>query len=172
MGSGSALAAAVLLGIVPPESDYRPPVRTRAGVALRGVASACIDTSDGLVAALDQLARLNDLAFRITAPLHRLLHPVARGMVRSGKVSPFSMLAGHHGEYELVFTVPEDRTPALSRAAADGRFTPVEIGRVEEGTGLWIGEVAVDGARIRNLLHECHGDIAAYAAGLAAEAPP
>ena len=45
----------------------------RAGAAR--VASACMDTSDGLVATLDQLARLNRVAVRIERPLEELLAP-------------------------------------------------------------------------------------------------
>ena len=42
--------------------------RLREGELLRGVASCCMDTSDGFVATIDQLARINEVGFRITAP--------------------------------------------------------------------------------------------------------
>ena len=47
------------------ESDYRPQARLGHGRALAPLASACIDTSDGLITSLDQLARLNQVGLRI-----------------------------------------------------------------------------------------------------------
>ena len=73
------------------------------------------------------------------------------------------VLAGHHGEFELVFTVREDRLRELAEAASAIGWEPLEIGVVEEGEGVLLGDTAVDGAWVRNLLHETGGDIGAYA---------
>ena len=56
------------------------------GRALRGIASACMDTSDGLVATLDQLARLNRVAVRIERPLDELLAPRVEAVRREAGV--------------------------------------------------------------------------------------
>jgi thiamine-monophosphate kinase len=82
VGAGSALAATRLLGGASTlagfgEGDFHPLPRLREGRLLRGVASACMDTSDGLVATLDQLARLNGVAIRVTRAEEELLEPGA-----------------------------------------------------------------------------------------------
>ena len=176
VGSGSALAAAKLLGGDPAEAgygeeDWRPMPRLREGRQLRGVASACMDTSDGLVAALDQIARLNDVAIRVTWPAERLLEPGAAVVQARLGLPAFVFLAGHHGEFELVFTVPEGRWDGLARAAAGAGWEPLPIGRVERGVGLFLGSRGIDGARVRNLLSEVGGDPRAYARALVALAP-
>ena len=168
LGAGAALAAAAFCGepLLMSEEAFRPPPRLREGRALRGVASAAMDTSDGLVATLDQLGRLNGLALRLTRPADELLHPKALLASRRSRFSPLAFLSAPHGEFELVFTVPRGRRGALDRAAARLGWTPVEIGVTEEGRGLFLGTRPVDGGRVRNLLSECRGDLGACAAVL------
>jgi thiamine-monophosphate kinase len=177
LGLGGALAAARWLSsatrcLSPAaggfgEADYRPRVTLPFGRALRGVASACMDTSDGLVATLDQLARLNGLALRIERPLAELLGPEARRAAQDLGLPPFALLAGQHGEFELVFSVPEASLPRLERTG----LQPVFLGRAEAGAGLLFGSQPVDGARVRNLWDETGGDVRAYARGLVALDP-
>lgn len=171
LGAGSALAAAKLLAADPAgagygEDDWRPRPRLGEGRLLRGVASACIDTSDGLVAALDQLARLNGVAIRITRPAEELLEPAVEALRRRLRLPAFPFLAGHHGEFELAFAVPGERWEELRRAATTIGWEPLPIGRVEPGEGLFFGTRAIDGARVRNLLSEVGGDPVAYARAL------
>jgi len=173
LGLGSALAAArwLELGDVFSEADYRPPVRVAVGRALRRVASAAMDTSDGLVATLDQLARLNRVRLHVTRPLAELLHEDAARVRERAGLSAFTFLAGHHGEFELVFGVAASHEDDLDVAAAQIGWEPLELGRVEEGEGLVLGGRRVDGARVRNLLGDVNGDVAAYVRGLEALAP-
>jgi thiamine-monophosphate kinase len=168
-GSGAAFAASVLLGGagVDDEERWRPRPRLREGRALRGVASACMDTSDGLVATLDQLARLNRVAVRVTPPPESLLDPAADAVRHTLGLPAFAFLAAPHGEYELAFTVPSESWAALERAAASVGWRPLAIGRVEAGEGLWLGGRSVDGARVRNVLMEHSGDARACARALA-----
>lgn len=169
LGSGAALAAAALLGLPDRErreSSWQPRARLAEGRALRGIASACMDTSDGLIATLDQLARLNHLALRFTVPLPSLLHPQAAELRSELGVSAFPFLAAHHGEFELVFGVPPDQVTRFGAAARAIGWTPLLIGRAESGRGLWAGNEQIDGAWVRNLLHECRGDFAGYVRAL------
>ncbi len=176
VGAGSALAATRLLGgaSVPAgygEDDFHPLPRLREGRLLRGVASACMDTSDGLVATLDQLARLNGVAIRVTRAQEDLLEPGAAAVRAHLRLPAFAFLAGHHGEFELAFTVPEDLWSDLALEAARAGWTPLAIGRVEAGQGLFLGSREIDGARVRNLLSEVGGDPRAYARALVGMAP-
>jgi thiamine-monophosphate kinase len=173
LGLGSAFALAAL-GLVPSSGgpDFRPAPRLRHGAALRGVATCCIDSSDGLLAALDELATRNRVGIRIDGPLGRLLHPEAREAVGSAGLSAWMLLAGPHGEFELVFAVPEERVRELRAAAQRLGWKPLRLGVLTSGGGV---RVAADGDatdrilptdRLRDLFEECGGDPAVYLARL------
>jgi thiamine-monophosphate kinase len=168
VGAGAALAAAVLLAADDggAEHAFRPWPRLREGRLLRGRASACMDTSDGLLATLDQLARLNGVAIRVTRPAEELLESGAAAVRTRLDLPAFAFLAGHHGEFELAFTVPGRRFAGLVRTAVRIGWKPLAIGCVEAGEGLFLGSREIDGARLRNLLEEVGGDPLAYARAL------
>jgi thiamine-monophosphate kinase len=172
LGLGSALAAARWLGVQGfAEDDYAPPMRIAAGVALRGVASAAMDTSDGLIATLDQLARLNGVGICIEAPLDRLLHPKVEVLRVAAGLPAFAFVAGYHGEFELVFGVPPERLKRLAGLRESLGVEPLRIGTACSGAGLQIGDTPIDGAKIRNLFDEVGGDPRAYATALIAMSP-
>jgi thiamine-monophosphate kinase len=156
LGLGSAFALARLLRLrhVP---DYRPNARLREGRLLRRIASSCMDTSDGLLATLDQLVRIADVGFLLDPP-EEWLHPEAVALASSMQVPPWMMAAGLHGEFELVFTVPGKQLPMLRRIAAGYGWKPVRIGTVVNDPGVEIrfaeGTAAVDTGRIRDLFAE------------------
>jgi thiamine-monophosphate kinase len=107
--------------------EYPEPA-VAAGVALRGIATASIDVSDGLIADLGHIleasglgARLDPAAIPIAAPL------VARGL---------QALALRGGDdYALCLTVPADREEAaLGAVAAVGeRLTQIGVCETEPG---------------------------------------
>jgi thiamine-monophosphate kinase len=160
LGSGAIAAATHVLTGAP--SAFRPVPRLEAGRALGGVATACIDTSDGLLAALDQLARLNAVRVRITGPVRDLLLPAARALATDGGLSPLALVACPHGEFELVATAPGPRVAELRAAGVP----LLEIGRVEEGDGVFEGDRALPTGRLRDLWDEHGGQPAAYLAAL------
>lgn len=165
LGLGAALAAARWLDLPAglfDERDFRPPLRTTLGRALRGVASACIDTGQGLIAALDRLARLNGVAVRVERPLAELLHPSAEAVRRRLGLPVFPLLAGPYGEFELLFSVPPARLDRLACATALAGWAPLEVGRAEAGSGLVLDGEDVDGDPVRNLASMRGADSAAY----------
>jgi len=175
LGLGSAFAFARLqqTGREPP---FRPQARLAAGQALRGVASACMDTSDGAIATLDELGRLNGVGFRLTTAVEAMLHPAALALAAQAMLPPWLLLAGPHGEFELLFTVPADRGEALERAAAAGGFTPLPLGEVRPESGIELddlrGSRVLDGGRIRNLFEDSRGDVGRYVGALLAMDTP
>jgi thiamine-monophosphate kinase len=159
LGSGSALAAAALLAAGGmDEDDWQPSARLLEGQGLRGIARACMDTSDGLIATLDQLGRLNDLHVCVETPVEDLLDTRALSLARTTGLPPLVMLAGPHGEYELVFAVPPGRVAAMRRMAAGRGWRPLWLGHVEAGSGLTFGSRDVDGALVRNLAAQAGQD--------------
>lgn len=111
-----------------------PEPRVALGRALRGIASACIDVSDGLVRDLGRLAQASGCGALLLAaqlPLSPALRAVA------GDAALLRALYGGE-DYELLFTVPGGSHERL-RAAAEASATPVSvIGSLQPERGLWL----------------------------------
>jgi thiamine-monophosphate kinase len=168
LGAGSAAAARALLDVpaeLYSEADFRPRARIEEAQHLSGFARACMDTSDGLVATLDQLMRLNQVGFEITAGLLGLLEPRSRQLCRQLGVPPLLLLAGHHGEFELVFTVAEEDRDRFENHARSRGFAPLLLGRTIADPVIRIAgdpPHPIDSGRIRNLADEAGGDLTRY----------
>lgn len=165
MGSGNAFAALMLAGksgTIP----YAPVARVREGAALRGRATACMDTSDGLLATLDQLGRLNGVGIDLHAGWLSAVDPRAIACGTATGLPPWLFLAGPHGEFELVFTVRGDGTPREQLEAAG--TTCLYLGEVVEGDRIRIPGVGTfspdQRAAIRNLPVPSSGTVDAYVA--------
>jgi thiamine-monophosphate kinase len=170
MGLGSAFAAVQLMETAAePASSlgYQPIARLREGRTLCAFASSCMDTSDGVIPTLDELMRVNDVGIRIDRRIEDYLHPAALTVAASLHLPPWTMLAGPHGEFELLFTVPRQWQQEFLQWAAGLPWTPIEIGEVVAGHGLDClldGRLCVlDAAAIRNLLTEVGGNVERYA---------
>jgi thiamine-monophosphate kinase len=94
----------------------RLPVRRQESALMRRYASACIDTSDGVWAALNALADLNGCGYAVAD-----LPYLAGGLDLCRKVSlPKTLLfLGECGEYELLFTLRPEREEAFVAAARE-----------------------------------------------------
>ncbi|MFQ5798710.1 MAG: thiamine-monophosphate kinase [Bacteroidota bacterium] len=149
---------------------YQPLARLSEGQLLRSFASCCIDTSDGALAAVDQLMRLNHVGFVLESSLEELLHPDALRLSQAAGIPGWMMLAGPHGEFELLFTVPAERVESFLAYSSMHAWEARKIGRVVDESGIWFfldGErTAVDTGGIRNLFVEADGSIDGYITGL------
>lgn len=115
-------------------SRYRlPQPRLTVGPGLRGIATAALDVSDGLIADLGHIARVSGV--RIAAEASRL--PLSPGFIRLyGDNLPARAKAATAGDdYEIAFTAPASARAALARIAAASGVQITEIGRVESGAG-------------------------------------
>ncbi len=119
-----------LAGQRSPSPEFRPIARLTEGQLLPKFAHCCMDSSDGLLTTLDQLMRLNHCGFDLQLPAEQLLDPVTRKFASSAKLSPLLLLAGPVGEYELLFTVPEERLRSFNFACQKIGWQPVKLGRV------------------------------------------
>ncbi len=173
LGLGGAYALAKLKGGgAHPRStvEYQPAARLCEARLLRRFAGCCMDTSDGAIPTLDELMRLNGVGFRLEVTAEGLLHPDAARVARALAIPAWMMLAGPHGEFELLFTVPEECRGQLAATAAAAGWRPIELGAVTAEPGLQLltdgDHTAIDTARVRNLFIEVAGDVEAYLAGL------
>jgi thiamine-monophosphate kinase len=120
-----------------------PTPRIALGLALRGIASAAADVSDGLLGDLGHILERSGVGATInTALASRLLTaPGASAPARPAvapdfvpDVLPYVLAGGD--DYELVFTVPPGLR-AAAQAAAVASNTPItRIGQIDAETGL------------------------------------
>ena len=169
-GAGNALALVRLAGLTDdlfPESRYRPSARVSAGRLLRGRARACMDTSDGFLTTLDQLMRLNGCGFEVECDWDTLLAKEALALCERTGTPPWMMLAGPHGEFELVFSVPPDEADAILGDLGRAGLAPVRLGTVVEREAVTLAlpggrRTEIDMAPLRNLLETSKGETSQY----------
>jgi len=114
---------------------YRPYPRVALGKALRGIASSMIDVSDGLAA---DLIHILD-ASRVGATIELENIPVSDHMQAVGElVDTVANVLGGGDDYELCFTVPEDKTTKLADISQQLSLNVKRIGAIKAGKGLSI----------------------------------
>ncbi|KAA6187837.1 thiamine-phosphate kinase [Thiohalocapsa marina] len=141
-----------------PLDDYlrrrleRPVPRVELGELLRGLASAAIDLSDGLVADLGHILAASGCAAWVELdrlPLADQVAGVVAGQAAGGADWGLPLASGD--DYELCFTLPPEHAAELSVLAAAARCPITRIGEVVPGSGLrlltsdghpWAGTVA------------------------------
>ncbi len=113
--------------------DYAEP-RVGLGLCARGIATAAMDLSDGLVADLPKLARASGLAAHVEVerlPLSAALTSVAT----PSQALEWALSGGD--DYELLLAVPALRFDELQRAAAARlNLTLTRIGELRSGSGV------------------------------------
>ena len=105
------------------------PLRIAESQLMSKYASACIDTSDGLLNGLMMLSDINAIGFQVTS-----IPYFSPGVTLTQFLGlPVEILmAGECGEYELLFTVPPERETAMLREAQEQQLTLYQIGRMTE----------------------------------------
>lgn len=166
LGVGNSFVLAHFLGSHKQHISYKPVARLKEGQILRGIATACMDTSDGVLSTLDQLMRINKYGFQLDADWELALDKQSRHLIKEIGFPSWLLLAGEHGEFELLFTLPPDREQQFLHDAALSNFYPVKLGRVIPETTIYVpidGEnIAIDTAWIRNLNRQVNSNIRQY----------
>ncbi len=135
VGAGNLMAARSLFaGHLPPQgampaSGTRMPLRAAESKVVRTYAGCCIDTSDGVLNALNAIAEINGTGYTVSD-----LPYLPEGLVamnRIGRRKTF-LFAGECGEYELLFTLGRDREEDFLREARAASLQFAYLGRVTE----------------------------------------
>jgi thiamine-monophosphate kinase len=113
----------------------QPVPRVALGLALRGIASAAIDVSDGLAGDLGHLLKASGVGATLDAD-------AAAGLAGIGAALDLDTrracaLAGGD-DYELCFTAPPPMRAAVEQAGRDASVAVTRIGRIERAPGLRI----------------------------------
>jgi thiamine-monophosphate kinase len=112
---------------------YRPQPRFSEAYLLRDIASAALDVSDGLVADLNHICEASDLGAIIdvdTIPMS----PALMAMNNIAQAREWALTGGD--DYELCFTVPPEKMPALAMLIAEGKLNASVIGEMIAATGV------------------------------------
>ena len=119
----------------------RPTPRVALGEALRGVATAAIDVSDGLLGDLGHILRGCGAGARIeTALALGLMDPACAAVLDDEHRLEYALAGGD--DYELLFTAAPHAVQAVQQAAAQARTPVTRIGSIEAAPGVRL----VDGA--------------------------
>ena len=113
----------------------RPTPRLELGMALKSLASACIDLSDGLEQDLSHILKASSVGAIIEVekiPISEALH------VHIKDTNDWSIALCGGDDYELCFTIPEDNKEVLKMVSESCNVNITRIGVVTESLGLQI----------------------------------
>lgn len=121
-----------------------PTPRVALGVALRGIATAAADISDGLLGDLGHILRRSGVGATIdTSIAINLIAAYAHSAVSAGPldtvISPalaLEYVLSGGDDYELVFTAPPAARVAVQAAAQSAGVAATRIGQIEAARGL------------------------------------
>ncbi len=112
----------------------RPTPRVMQGMALRGLASACIDISDGLLADLGHILEASGVGARLEVERLPLLDTYLDSLEPSEDRYRLAVSGGD--DYELCFTVPPRKVKDLQRRFGRRGWHFTTIGVIEAEPGL------------------------------------
>lgn len=170
LGRGNIFALAHFFKQSNLKMGYKPLARLKEGSALPGIASSAMDSSDGVISTLDQLMRLNNIGFKFDEDWINTIDEESFEISETVNIPPWLLLAGQHGEFELIFTVPKVKEKILLESAEKIGWKPLKIGKAIKEQKLLLplyGSLKeIDTAYIRNLSSETGGNIEKYIVAL------
>jgi thiamine-monophosphate kinase len=121
---------------------YSPQPQIESAIKLRGIATACIDISDGLVADLGHICQ----ASHVAATIYTQQLPIAADVrtLAPNNCIDWALFGGD--DYQLCFTVTADKLDAIEQLINSGELNASKIGiidRVNEAANTSAGLVTV-----------------------------
>jgi thiamine-monophosphate kinase len=132
IGAGNTEAAIKLFGNKSNTSwkqSIQFPFRIRESQFINQFATACMDSSDGLLCTLKTLAELNHTGFEIT---NTPFFTMGLDLCSQLNIAEELLFMGECGEYELVFTVEEHRVEAFNSASDSQGLNFNHIGTIKD----------------------------------------
>ena len=117
-----------------------PTPRVELGTALRGIATSCIDISDGLAGDLGHILKASGVGARIDATVAITL--IASGACNDWARGQFiaerqlNLVLSGGDDYELAFTAPPTARQAVQAASASSQTPVTRIGAIQNQPGL------------------------------------
>ena len=121
-----------------------PTPRVALGIALRGIATAAIDVSDGLLGDLGHILKQSGVGATVNADIAMTLVAARAGCAQAQDGSGANILPSQWrawalaggDDYELLFTAAQDRRNAVAAAAHVSQTPVTRIGRIDAERGL------------------------------------
>lgn len=110
--------------------SFLPKAQLKLGQLLINYASCCMDTSDGFFPAISQVMELNNIGITLDIPMNQLLHSTCEKICETNNLPSEVFLAGPHGEYELLFTIPIAHISDFEKHTKKMNFLPLRIGHI------------------------------------------
>jgi thiamine-monophosphate kinase len=130
MGLGSAFAFEKLMKNQEPEYSFLPKAKISEGIVIRKYGSSCIDTSDGFFHAISNLMYINRNGIWLKGELEDLLMEKFKDTMINSDLPSWILLAGPHGEFELLFTVNSRYEDRFLKEAHRLAWFPIKIGEI------------------------------------------
>ena len=116
----------------------QPEPRVSLGMALRGIANACIDVSDGLAGDLGHILKASHTGAVLTTDWIQDSAAISTALQALPFARRLDMALAGGDDYELLFTAPPDLADAVQEAANDSDVSITCIGRITNGSGLQV----------------------------------
>ncbi len=115
-----------------------PDPRVALGVALRGIANACIDVSDGLAGDLGHILKASGVGAVLTTDWVADSAAISPALQSIPMARRLELALAGGDDYELLFTAAPDQAPAVQEAANTCDVSVTCIGRITAGQGLQV----------------------------------
>lgn len=140
LGDAALALRQIKLGAIP-ENELRarldyPVPRTAFGLGLLDVATSCIDISDGLAADLNHILEASQVGASVTTAAIPLSNYLAG--LESDEAIRLALSGGD--DYELCFTVPEEKTIAIKQISEETGVPVACIGEITNEAGLRLSD--------------------------------
>ncbi len=112
----------------------RPKPQVELGILLRDYATSCIDISDGLIADLEHICERSQLGAKIDFEKIPLSKEFKLNITDESLMIPLVLAGGD--DYELCFTIPEEKQAAFEKTAKENKFTVSCIGEITSAAGV------------------------------------
>jgi thiamine-monophosphate kinase len=138
--------------------EFHPSAKLEWKNILQKYSSSCIDTSDGVISSLDQLMRLNNVGFKFRNDWVESIDDGSKKLFINLKLPHWFLMAGEHGEFELLFSIPAERKIDFLKEAHLSNLKPICLATATEDENIKINlydkEQILDTEKIRNLAFE------------------
>jgi thiamine-monophosphate kinase len=112
----------------------RPQPRVALGLRLRGIATACIDVSDGLTGDLGHILERSQVGARV----EWAMIPCSEALRRQPVETQLRCALAGGDDYELLFTAGAEHRAAVERAALEARTPVTRVGAITDGRDLLV----------------------------------
>jgi len=116
------------------EVTKKPKVKMKSGEILSRIATASMDSSDGLAYTLNILAEANNLRFIIT---NLSIPDIVFEYAKENNINPLNLVFFGGEEFEIVFTTNLEDEEVVKAFRKETGFSPIKIGYVEKGEGVY-----------------------------------